>query len=131
MDQPKLLQYQIAQLSGYKAKSLKALVRIFNRVVAKWERGVHRLDIFRQAGLGELRVALRMRQLMMQDQNLAVSKDMVIHATKILDLVNPAFDLSDGFEIRVRRAEKQAEPVKTGPDRARPRHAEKKAQVTD
>jgi hypothetical protein len=72
-----------------------------------------------------------MRQLAMQNQNLGVAKDMTIHATKILDLVNPALDLSDGFEIRVRRAEKPAEQAKTGPDRARPRLVDKKGQITE
>jgi len=67
----------------------------------------------------------------MQNQNMGVAKDMTIHASKIMDLVNPALDLSDGFEIRVRRAEKPAEPAKTGPDRARLRVAEKKARVTE
>jgi hypothetical protein len=99
--------------------------------VAKWERGVHRLDIFRAAGLGEVRVAMRMRQLMMQNESLGVAKDMVVHASKILDLVNPALDLADGFEVRVKRAEKPAEPAKTGPDRARPRLVDKKVQVTE
>jgi hypothetical protein len=99
--------------------------------VAKWERGVHRLDIFRKTGLGELRVALRMRQLAMQNQNLGVAKDMIVHASKIMDLVNPALDLSDGFEIRVTRAEKPAAPTPTGPDRARLRVADKKARVTE
>jgi hypothetical protein len=127
-DQPKQV---IANLAGYKAKSPKTLITIFNRVIAKWERGVHRLDTFRSAGLGELRVALRMRQLMMQDKNLGVAKDMAVHVSKIMDLVNPALDLADGFEIRVKRAEKQAEPQRTGPERSRIRVVEKKAQVKD
>ena len=92
---------------------------------------MHRLDIFRQAGLGELRVALRIRQLAMQNQNLGVAKDMTIHASKIMDLVNPAMDLADGFEIRIKRAETQAKPTPTGPDRARLHVAEKKARVTE
>ena len=77
--------------------------------MAKWERGVHRLDVFRSAGLGEARIALRIRQLMMQNTNLGVAKDMAIHASKIMDLVNPALDLADGFEIRVKRAEAAGE----------------------
>jgi hypothetical protein len=92
---------------------------------------VHRLDTFRSAGLGELRVALRMRQLMMQDKNLGVAKDMAIHVSKIMDLVNPALDLADGFEIRVKRAAEPAKPTPTGPDRARIRVVYKKAQVTE
>ena len=131
LDHPNLPKYQIALLAGYQSNSQKNLVRLFNRVIAKWERGVHRLDIFRSAGLGELRVALRMRQLMMQNQNLGVAKDMAIHASKIMDLVNPAFDLSDGFEVRVKRAAEPAKPAKTGPDRAKLRVAEKKARVTE
>ena len=128
-DQPKHL---IASLAGYQAKSHKNLVRIFNRVVAKWERGVHRLDVFRSAGLGEARIALRIRQLMMQNTNLGVAKDMAIHASKIMDLVNPALDLADGFEIRVKRAEAPAKPTPTGPDRASLRAvADKKARVTE
>ena len=131
MDHPDQPKYQLAALAGYQSNSQKTLVRIFNRVVAKWERGVHRLDIFRKAGLGELRVALRMRQLAMQNQNLGVAKDMTIHASKIMDLVNPALDLSDGFEIRVKRAEAPAKPTPTGPDRARLRVADKKVRVTE
>jgi hypothetical protein len=92
---------------------------------------VHRLDIFRSAGLGEARIALRIRQLAFQDQNLGVAKDMIIHATKIMDLVNPALDLADGFEIRVKRAEEAAKPTPTGPDRARLHVAEKKGRVTE
>jgi len=92
---------------------------------------VHRLDIFRSAGLGEARIALRIRQLAFQDQNLGVAKDMIIHATKIMDLVNPALDLADGFEIRVKRAEEAAKPTPTGPDRARMAIVEKKARVTE
>lgn len=72
-----------------------------------------------------------MRQLMMQNQNLGVAKDMAIHASKIMDLVNPALDLSDGFEIRVKRAAEPAQPAKTGPDRAKLRVAEQKARVTE
>jgi len=66
---------------------------------------------------------------MMQDKNLGVAKDMAVHVSKIMDLVNPALDLADGFEIRVKRAEKQAEPQRTGPERARPRLVDKKAQI--
>jgi hypothetical protein len=69
---------------------------------------------------------------MMQNTNLGVAKDMAIHASKIMDLVNPALDLADGFEIRVRRAEKPAAPTPTGPDRARLRAVvDKKARVTE
>jgi hypothetical protein len=131
LDHPDLPKYQLAAAAGYQSSSQKTLVRIFNQVVAKWERGVHRLDIFRKAGLGKLRVALRIRQLMLQNQNLGVAKDMAVHVTKIMDLVNPSLDLSDGFEIRVRRAETQAKPTPTGPDRARLRVADKKARVTE
>ena len=56
---------------------------------------------------------------------------MAIHVTKIMDLVNPAMDLSDGFEIRVKRAEAPAKPTPTGPDRARLRVADKKVRVTE
>jgi hypothetical protein len=121
----------VGNLLEYKDKSAKTLITIFNRVIAKWERGVHRLDTFRSAGLGELRVALRMRQLMMQDKNLGVAKDMAVHVSKIMDLVNPALDLVDGFEIRVKRAEKQAEKQATGPERSRPRLVDKKAQIKE
>jgi hypothetical protein len=131
LDKPDTPKYQLAAMAGYQSSSQKTLVRIFNRVVAKWERGVHRLDIFRKAGLGELRVALRMRQLMLQNQNLGVAKDMAVHVSKIMDLVNPALDLSDGFEIRVTRAAEPAKPTPTGPDRAKLRVADKKARVTE
>jgi len=94
-------------------------------------KGGDRLELFRSAGLGELRITLRIKQLAMQDQNLGVAKDMVIHATKIMDLVNPALDLADGFEIRVKRAEEAAKPTPTGPDRVRIAIVEKKARVTD
>jgi hypothetical protein len=68
---------------------------------------------------------------MLQNQNLGVAKDMAVNASKIMDLVNPALDLSDGFEIRMKRAETQAKPAPTGPDRARLRVADKKARVTE
>jgi hypothetical protein len=69
---------------------------------------------------------------MMQNTNLGVAKDMAIHASKIMDLVNPALDLADGFEIRVRRAAEPAKPTPTGPDRARLRAVvDKKARVTE
>ena len=131
LDHPEQPKQVVAKLAGYKASSPKTLITIFNRVVAKWERGVHRLDIFRSAGLGEARIALRIRQLAFQDQNLGVAKDMIIHATKIMDLVNPALDLADGFEIRVKRAEEAAKPTPTGPDRARIAIVEKKGRVTE
>ena len=68
---------------------------------------------------------------MMQDSNLAVAKDMAIHASKIMDLVNPALDLADGFEIRVKRAAEPAKQAPTGPDRARLHVADKKGRVTE
>jgi hypothetical protein len=68
---------------------------------------------------------------MLQNQNLGVAKDMAVHVSKIMDLVNPALDLSDGFEIRVKRAAEPAKPTPTGPDRAKLRVADKKARVTE
>jgi len=56
---------------------------------------------------------------------------MAVHVSKIMDLVNPALDLSDGFEIRVKRAEAPAAPTPTGPDRARISIVDKKARVTE
>ena len=100
-------------------------------VVGKWEGAGHRKDILRAAGLGEARVAMRLKQLMFQDQNLGVAKDMTIHATKMLDMVNPALDLDQGFAINVSRASESAKPVKTGPDRERKPHHDKKVQITD
>jgi len=103
---------------------------MFNRVIAKWARGGHAKEIFRKAGLGEARVALRMRELMMQNQSLPVAKDMVVHASKILELVGADFSGDDGFQTVVVRAEKQAKPADTGPHRKAVRDDEEKEQIT-
>jgi hypothetical protein len=100
-------------------------------VVGKWEGAGQRKEILRAAGLGEARVAMRLKQLMFQDQHLGVAKDMCIHATKMLDMVNPLMDMDGGFAINVTRAEKSSEPVKTGPDREKPQQVVTKVQITD
>jgi hypothetical protein len=74
---------------------------------------------------------MRLKQLMFQDQHLGVAKDMTIHATKMLDMVNPMLDIEGGFAINVSRPAESAQPVKTGPDREKPQHADKKVQITD
>ena len=71
-----------------------------------------------------------MKQLMLQDQNLTVAKDMTIHASKMLEMLNPLADL-EGFQINVTRAAEQAKPERTGPDRQRPSTTEKKIKITD
>jgi hypothetical protein len=98
--------------------------------VSKWERGGSAKQILRDAGLGEVRVAMRLKQLMFQDQNLTVAKDMTIHASKMLEMLNPMQDL-DGFSISVTRAEKPAEKERTGPDRERITAKERKIKIVD
>jgi hypothetical protein len=100
-------------------------------VVSKWERGGSAKQILRDSGLGEGRVAMRLKQLMMQDQNLTVAKDMTIHASKMLEMLNPLADI-DGFSISVTRAAETAQPEKTGPDREGARVAkERKIKIMD
>jgi hypothetical protein len=70
-------------------KSVKAQIAYFNMVIGKWERGGSAKEILRSAGVGEARVALRLRELMMQNQNLTVAKDMAVHASKMLEMLNP------------------------------------------
>ena len=87
-------------MAGYKAKSPKALIACFNMVVSKWERGGSAKQILRDSGLGEVRVAMRLKELMFQNVNLTVAKDMTIHASKMLEMLNPLQDV-DGFSISV------------------------------
>ena len=123
--------YQIARLAGYKAKSPKALIAVFNLAVSKWERGGSAKQILRDSGLGEARVANRLKQLMMQDVNLTVAKDMTIHASKMLEMLNPLQDM-EGFSISVTRAAESAQPEKTGPDRESAKIAkERKIKIVD
>jgi hypothetical protein len=129
LSHPTLPKYEVAKLAGYKAKSQKVLIGIFNRVVAKWERAGHAKEIFRKAGLGEARVAMRMRELMLQNQSLPVAKDMVVHASKILEVLGADF-ANEGFQLVVVRAAKQAKPADTGPHRKAVRDDEEKEQIT-
>ncbi len=116
-------------MAGYESKSKKVLVSITNRVIAKWERAGHAKEIFRKAGLGEARVALRMKELMMQNESLPVAKDMVIHASKVLEMVGAEYG-DEGFSIVVVRADKQAKPADTGPHRKAVKDDEEKEQIT-
>jgi hypothetical protein len=124
-----LPKYEIAKLAGYKANSPKVLLMVFNKIVAKWEKAGHAKEIFRKSGVGEARVAMRMRELMLQNVSLPVAKDMVIHASKILEMVGAEFDDS-GFQLVVLRAEKQAKPTETGPHRKVVKDDEEKEQIT-
>jgi hypothetical protein len=74
---------------------------------------------------------MRLRELMMQNQNLTVAKDMAVHASKMLEMLNPLQDI-EGFSIQVTRAEKPAKPVETGPGREqRDAAKDKKVTITD
>jgi hypothetical protein len=126
---PTLAKQEIAKLAGYKAQSPKVLIGLFNKVVAKWERGGHAKEIFRKSGVGEARVAMRMRELMMQNLSLPVAKDMVVHASKILEMLGADF-ADEGFQLVVVRAAKQAKPADTGPHRKAVREDEEKEQIT-
>jgi hypothetical protein len=112
-------------------KSVKARIAYFNMVVGKWERGGSAKEILRAAGVGEARVALRLRELMMQNQNLTVAKDMAVHASKMLEMLNPLQDI-EGFAINVTRSDKPSKPVETGPGREkRDAHKGEKVTITD
>ena len=68
--------------------------------------------------MGEVRVAMRLKELMFQNVNLTVAKDMTIHASKLLEMLNPLQDI-DGFSIVVERAKESTAPEPTGPTRER------------
>jgi hypothetical protein len=98
--------------------------------VSKWERGGSAKQILRDSGLGEARVANRLKELMMQNVNLTVAKDMTIHASKMLEMLNPLQDV-DGFSISITRAAEPAQPEKTGPDRERAPVKQRKVKIVD
>jgi len=74
---------------------------------------------------------MRLKELMFQNVNLTVAKDMTIHASKMLEMLNPLQDV-DGFSISVTRAAEPAQPEKTGPDREQAKVAkERKIKIVD
>src|SRR3974390_210866 len=95
------------------------------------ERGGSAKQILRDSGLGEVRVAMRLKELMFQNVNLTVAKDMTIHASKMLEMLNPLQDV-DGFSIQVTRAAEPSQPEKTGPNREQAKaHQGKKVRITN
>ncbi len=86
-------------------------------VIEKYESQGDAKAIFRQVGIGEGRLALRIRELMDQAKNLSVALNACTLAAKCLGLTKDALDLPPGFAINVHRAETQAKPTDTGPHR--------------
>lgn len=112
-------------------KSKRALTLLTNQIISKWERSTSAKETLRQAGLGELRVAMRLKELALQNESLAVAKDMTIHATKILDMVSPELGELDGFAVIVHRPGEQGKAVETGPQRHQVKQQDKKEQITE
>jgi hypothetical protein len=109
--------WKIAKLAGFKCSSKQALINAFNIVMEKYESQEDAQEIFRKVGIGEARIALRIRQLMEQDKNLTVALNAYTLAAKCQKLTKDGLDLPPGFAVNIMRAEKQTAPTDTGPHR--------------
>ncbi len=78
--------WKIAKLAGYNCHHKSTLCNIFNSVLEKYESHGEAKAIFRQVGIGEGRLALRIRELMAQAKNLTVALNACTLAAKCLGL---------------------------------------------
>lgn len=65
--------WKLSKLAGYNSNHKSTLCNIFNMVFEKYESHGDAKAIFRQVGIGEGRLAFRIRELMDHDKNLTVA----------------------------------------------------------
>jgi len=114
---PTLPKAQLAIMADYKAKSAKALATIARMIISKLDSVRHHKEIFREIGFGEVQIALRLKQLAMQEANLTVALNATAQASKCMEMQKGDVDPADGFGVTVTRPSEQAKPEATGPQR--------------
>jgi hypothetical protein len=104
-------------MAGYKAVSKKALCSVFSQVMVKLDSAREHKEIFRQIGFGIIQIALRLKDLAMQDSNLTVALNATVQSARCMEMQKADLGVEEGFSVTVTRAAQQAQPTATGPKR--------------
>jgi len=97
----KISQHEAAKKAGYKGKSKQALCNTARRIIQKFESLTDTREIFRRIGLGEIQVALKIKELM-NDPSKTIQARATELAAKIMGMTKETIDLQQGIQIVIK-----------------------------